>query len=40
MQYSAESIHFLWIAYAAMIAGNVGYSIWLAVRWSRTKTDR
>ena len=36
MDYSAESLRYLHIAYTVLIAGQVSYAAWLAARWSRT----
>lgn len=39
MDYSAESLRYLHIAFTILIASQVAYAIWLGVRWSRT-SDR
>ena len=37
MGYSAESVHYLYIAYAIFIGVQVGYIAWLCVRWSQVQ---
>ncbi len=40
MEYSAESLRYLHIAYTILIAGQIAYAAWLALRWSRiTRND-
>ena len=36
MEYSAESLRYLHIAYTLLITGQLGYVVWLATRWWRT----
>ena len=37
MEYSAESLRYLHVAYVLMIASQLAYVAWLGIRWSRTK---
>ena len=39
MEYSAESIRFLHVAYALMALGQLAYVAFLARRWSRVNSD-
>ena len=39
MEYSAESVRFLHVAYTLMILGQVAYVSFLARRWSRINSD-
>lgn len=37
MEYSAESLRYLHLAYVLMIVGQIAYVAWLGARWSRTE---
>lgn len=37
LDYSASSIFYLKAAYTIMIAAQVSYAVWLAIRWKRTR---
>ena len=39
MEYSAESLRYLHIAYTLLITGQLAYVAWLATRWSRTSRE-
>ena len=39
MEYSAESVRYLHVAYALFIAVQVGYVAWLGRRWNRVQAD-
>ena len=40
MGWDPAGVHYLHIAYTAIVVGNLLYAGWLAVRWSRTSKDR
>lgn len=37
MESNVNSIHFLWAAYLLVAVAQIGYAMWIGVRWSRTK---
>jgi len=38
MEYSAESLRYLHIAYTILIVGQLAYATWLFTRWQHTTT--
>lgn len=39
MEYSAESLHYLHIAYVLMFLGQLAYVLWLVTRWNKVKRE-
>lgn len=40
MDWSPEGVHYLHIAYTAIILGQVIYVAWLAARWARVSKNK